>query len=58
MISELDLMRIVHPLSSEYVGNLKYNKHKNKSIGVVRELVNSFRDSVSNRKLKLSLIHI
>lgn len=52
MISELDLMRIVHPLSSEYVGNLRYNKHKNKSIGVVRELVNSFRDSVSNRKLK------
>lgn len=52
MISELDLMRIVHPLSSEYVGNLKYNKHKNKSIGVVRELVNSFRDSVSNKKLK------
>lgn len=52
MISELGLMRIVHPLSSEYVGKLKYNKHKNKSIGVVRELVNSFRDSVSNRKLK------
>lgn len=52
MISKLDLVRIVNPFSSEYDGKGIRLRGRNKSFSVVRELVNSFRDSVSNNKLK------
>lgn len=50
-MNNLDLNRLVYPFTSEYNGNIKI-KGRNKSVGLVRELANQFKDAVSNSKLK------